>query len=175
MHAYIHVCMYLCLRRHCTLVCIYLLRCLLRLLPLTLSLLLRPFASSCFLVSFLPHGLLRRHLVEAMYFYVCMFVCVCVHGCACQCVPCICAVSVFVCVRMRTSVCTYLWTCGGVYVRTHACTHVCVSAYMYTRANFRMRDCVDVCRCVVSSMHACMHAMDLMFACMHKLYAREAI
>jgi hypothetical protein len=91
MYACMYACMYESLHRQCAHVRIYLLRCPLRLLLDTLPLLLRPFASSCFLVNFLPRDLLRRHLVEVM--------CMCVYVCVCVCV-CVCVFARVMCVRV---------------------------------------------------------------------------
>ena len=136
-------------------VCIYLLRCLLRLLPLTLPLLLRPFASSCFLVSFLSHGLLRRHLAVVMC--ICVYVCICVqvcvfvrvHVCVCVCVClCLCLCGVFPCILMtRESLRELLLSCKRECVCAHgfACLKICISQ--------------------------CVHAIFHVYMCMHTLCA----
>ena len=106
MYACMYACMHESLHRQCAHVRIYLLRCPLRILLDTLPLLFRPFASSYFLVSFLPRDLLRRHLVEVKCMCVYVRVCVCTCGCVCVCTRDVCACGrmyvcgVFLCIVM---------------------------------------------------------------------------
>ena len=131
-------------------VCIYLLRCLLRLLPHTLPLLLRPFASSCFLVSFLPRSLLCRHLVVVMC--LCVHVCVCLYACMCVCV-CVCWYVcgvfpyivmirepfhhvIFPCKRKR---------CARIFACTKICMSRCVHGCMYMQLCIQSFMCAHAC------------------------------
>ena len=79
--------------------------------------------------------------------------------------------SICVCMCAHANVSTYVSLDVRRCVRTDACMHACMCICIYVYA------CEFPHARLCGYMHVCSveHAMDLMFACMHKLYAREAM